>query len=89
MLITGGSGTPSLFVMLTSPGVLVWAHYFKTQSIRSDVKTADAELARLQAFVLDPVGPLVEVLEGIDRETISAEDTSLALSESLRLLGNA
>ena len=62
---------------------------FKTQSVRSDVKTADTELARLQAFVLDPVGPLVEVLEGIDRETISAEDARSALSESLRLLGNA
>ena len=62
---------------------------FKTQSVRSDVKTADAELARLQAFVLDPVGPLVDVLEGIDRETIFAEDARSALSESLRLLGNA
>ena len=62
---------------------------FKTQSVRSDVKTADAELARLQAFVLDPVGLLVEVLEGIDCESILVEDTCSALSESLRLLGNA
>ena len=56
---------------------------FKMQSVRPDVKATDAELARLQAFVVDLVGPLVEGLEGIDCESISVEDACCALSESL------
>ena len=35
---------------------------FKSSSVGAEVKSADAELARLQAFVLDPVGPLIRVL---------------------------
>ena len=62
---------------------------FKTQSVRSDVKAANVELARLQAFMLDPVGPLVDVLKGIDLESISVEDARSALFESLHLQGNA
>ena len=48
-------------------------------SVRSDVKAANAKLARLQAFVLDLVGPLAEALEGIDRKSVSAEDGHLVL----------
>ena len=37
---------------------------FKTTA-KSEVKNADAELARIRAFVLDPVGPLTRVLHSI------------------------
>ena len=36
--------------------------------------------------MLDPLGPLVEVLEEIDCESVLVEDACSALSESLRLL---
>ena len=32
---------------------------FKSSSVAAEVKVADAELARIQTFVLDPVGPLI------------------------------
>ena len=38
---------------------------FKTTA-KSEVKNADAELARIRAFVLDPVGPLTRVLHPME-----------------------
>ena len=38
---------------------------FKMPSVKSNIKVVDTELVVLQAFVLDPVDPLVEVLKGL------------------------
>ena len=65
---------------------------FRTKSVKAEAKSADGELARIQAFVHDPVGPMVELLLGLDAETesqLSLEDTRVALSDAIKLLGNA
>ena len=41
---------------------------FKVHSVKADIKSLDSELARIQAFLLDPVGPLTCVLEGLERK---------------------
>ena len=48
---------------------------FKT-SVKLEVKNADSELARIQAFVLDPAGALARVLHALDPESenISMDD---------------
>ena len=63
---------------------------FKT-STKPEVKNADSELARIQAFVLDPVGPLARVLHGMDPEgdQISLDEARSAVKDAIRLLGNA
>ena len=58
-------------------------------STKADAKSNDAELARLQAFVLDPVGPLVDLLNGLDNPEYTMEQARSATTEALRLLGNA
>ena len=58
-------------------------------SAKADAKSNDAELARLQAFVLDPVGPLVDLLNGLDNPEYTMEQARSATTEALRLLGNA
>ena len=55
----------------------------------SDAKTNDSELVRLQAFVLDPVCPLVKMLHRLDDERYTVEEAWSDSSEALRLLGNA
>ena len=40
---------------------------FKTASAKSDAKASDSELARLQAFVLDAVGPLANFLNKLNK----------------------
>ena len=62
---------------------------FKSSSIKSEVKTCDAELARVQAFVLDPVVPLTNMLHHLENEEYSVEDARSDLTDALRLLGNA
>lgn len=62
---------------------------FKT-SLKTEVKSSDAELARLQAFVLDPVGPLLHTLQGLqERENFPVEEAEEAIKAALRLIGNA
>ena len=60
-------------------------------SVKAEVKMADSELARIQAFVLDPVGLLATVLkatkEGGDNFTL--EDAQSALRDAIKPLGNA
>ena len=59
-------------------------------SVKAEVKMADSELARIQAFVLDQVGPLATVLkameEGGDDFTLDAQS---GLRDAIKLLGNA
>ena len=63
--------------------------------MKAEVKSADSELARLQAFVHDPVGPLTMVLHSMedpqssDEYTISVEEARDAVSGAIKLLGNA
>ena len=63
---------------------------FKT-SVKPEVKNADSELTRIQAFVPDPVGPLARVLHALDpeNENITVDDTHSATKDAIRLLGNA
>ena len=65
---------------------------FRTKSVKAEAKSADGELARIQAFVHDPAGPMFELLHGLDAETesqLSLEDASVAVSDAIKLLGNA
>ena len=60
----------------------------------AEVKSADAELAHLQTFVLDPVGPLIRVLKATndtdeDNLGLTKEDARAAVEDALKLLGNA
>ncbi len=63
------------------------------QGRHNKVKTADAELSRIQAFVLDPINPLLHLLERLhqaeDGEGISFEEMIHGAQEALRLIGNA
>ena len=67
---------------------------FKTKSVKAETKAADAELARIQAFVHDPVGPLVQLLQGLDGEDetesqITVPEAKAAVTDAIKLLGNA
>ena len=66
---------------------------FKSSSVAAEVKAADAELARIQAFVLDPVGPLIRVLKATEDDPddpgITVEDAKSAVADAIKLLGNA
>ena len=54
---------------------------------------ADSELAQSQAFVLDPVGPLIRVLRATEDDLgilgITMEETKAAVADPVKLLGNA
>ena len=62
-------------------------------SAKPEVKNGDVELARIQAYVLDPVGPMTRVLHAMDssqsEDQLSLEEAWEALSDAIRLLGNA
>ena len=49
----------------------------------------DAELARMQAHILDPVGPLTYLLARIDDESFTAQDARYTVEDAIKLLGNA
>ena len=63
----------------------------ESATVKYNVKTADAELARLQAFVLDPLEPLTTVLHAMEEggEALSLEEAQAAISDAMKLLGNA
>ena len=66
---------------------------FKAKS-KAETKTADAELARIQAFVHDPVGPLVQLLQGLGSDDeaepqLSPSEARTAVKDAVKLLGNA
>ena len=63
---------------------------FKT-SAKLEAKSADAELARIQAFVLDPVGPLARVIHALEDsgDSFTMEEAHSALCDAVKLLGNA
>ena len=58
-------------------------------ALKGEAKSAESELGRIQAFMLDPVGPLVQTLEGIRAGTLTYEDADHAISSAISLLGNA
>ena len=63
---------------------------FKTASGKSDTKSNDTELSRLQAFVLDQVGPLLHPQSMLESEgEVSLEDAAKDVQDALRPLGNA
>ena len=66
---------------------------FKSATGKAETKTTDAELVKIQAFVLDPVGPLLHLLEKCQDKEASAEmstdEVVKDLQDTLRLIGNA
>ena len=52
-------------------------------------KDTDANLARIQARVLDAVNPLVNLLESARKGTLTPRDAAESAQQALRLLGNA
>ena len=59
-------------------------------SVKAEVKTADSELARIEAFMLDSVGPLASVLNAMEKcgDDFTLEDAQSALRNAIKLLGN-
>lgn len=54
------------------------------------MKTNDSELTKLQALILDPVGPLVKLLHGLDNpDGFFPDEAHASISEAICLLGNA
>ena len=62
---------------------------FKSSSVKSEAKSIDSELARLQAFVLDPVAPLAYALHRLEGDDYSVEEARSNVTDAIRLLGNA
>ena len=67
---------------------------FKSSLLAAEAKAADTELACIQAFVLDSVGPLIRILKATEEDQTSEDSVSLdeekvAIADALRLLGNA
>ena len=64
---------------------------FKTagSSLRGEAKAFEQDLARVQAFVLDPIGPLVQLLEACQSGTLEQDEAISTLSGAITLLGNA
>ena len=57
---------------------------------KTDTKAIDSELARAQAFILDPIGPLTYILGKLESDQgVSSEELGKTLRESITLLGNA
>ena len=59
-------------------------------SVKAEVKAADSELSSIQAFVLDPVGPLARVVKAMEEggDDFTLEDAQSALRDAIKLLGN-
>ena len=55
----------------------------------SEAKAMDAELARIQAFVLDPVAPLTNLLAQVEDENFTGAEAKVVVHDALHLLGNA
>ena len=64
---------------------------FKTTglSLREETKAFEQDLARVQAFALNPVGPLVQLLEVSQSGTLEQDEAIATLSVAITLLGNA
>ena len=65
---------------------------FRSSSVKQEVKTADAELARIQALVHDPMAPLIRLQHAFDEEdgeSLPLEAAKSALADAIRLIGNA
>ena len=62
---------------------------FKTvgSSLRGEAKAFEQDLAKVQAFVLDPVGPLVQLLEVCQLGTLEQDEAISTLSGAITLLG--
>uniref|UniRef100_A0A1X7THR7 Uncharacterized protein n=1 Tax=Amphimedon queenslandica TaxID=400682 RepID=A0A1X7THR7_AMPQE len=61
---------------------------FNGASIHKEMKTVDAELARVQALIHDPAGPLIHLLHSFNDGEMSNDEAKLAVSNAIRLLGN-
>ena len=62
--------------------------YLKTEA-STTAKAVDKELSRIQTFMLDGMAPLTAVLEALSKEPLSDQETLLAVTLALELMGNA
>ena len=64
---------------------------FKTaeSGLRGEAKSAETDLARIQALVLVSVWPVLQALEGIRDGSLTFDDADHAVSSAIALLGNA
>ena len=74
----GGLGAPSPHQGSKRLIALAWILYSDPRPKR----TSSGELARLQAFVLDVVGPLVDLWNGLENPEYSSEHANLAINEA-------
>ena len=58
-------------------------------SLSGEAKAFELDLARVQAFVLDPVGPLVQLLEACQLGVLEQDEAISTLSVAITLLENA
>lgn len=65
-------------------------HIFRAIYLQKEVKMVDAELARVQVLMHDPVAPLIWLLHTCNdvEVSISINDAKEAIMESIQLLGN-
>uniref|UniRef100_A0A1X7VE25 Uncharacterized protein n=1 Tax=Amphimedon queenslandica TaxID=400682 RepID=A0A1X7VE25_AMPQE len=56
-----------------------------------EIRDTDAEFAHIQAFIHDPIGPLITLLHNIENEggVLRLDEAASAVLSSIRLLGNA
>ena len=57
-------------------------------SLRGEVKAFEQDLARMQAFILDPTGPLVQLLEACQSGTVEQDEAKSTHSGTITLLRN-
>ena len=58
-------------------------------AFKGEAKSAESDLSRIQAYVLDPVGPLVQLLEGTREGTLTKEAAESAITAAITFVGNA
>ena len=59
------------------------------QLLPKEAKDADTSLARLQAFMLDALAPMVDILEEAQKGPLTTEKAAEAARSAILLLGNA
>ena len=58
-------------------------------SLRGEAKAFEQDLARVQAFVLNPIEPLVQLLEACQSGTLQQDEAISTLYSAITLLGDA
>ena len=59
------------------------------RQISSKTAKTDKDLGRIQAFILDAVGPLTAIVEGAEKEELTSKTAAEAARMALQFIGNA